>query len=170
MIITWVVRVRTLRLDTVAKWSDSVAKWRQNPMVTLAQNRPFLYYSWALNAYAIVLILFEKVVNLLLIRITQNIQLVINYFSGDALCPSRWTKQQVQRFSCPHRGDGRPRAAPILNAVADIWNKHSLTKIFCSGQVRPCGKSSTNNLKWCADSALRKKYRQQNIARKISYS
>ena len=26
VIITWVVRVRTLRLDSVAKWPDSVAK------------------------------------------------------------------------------------------------------------------------------------------------
>ena len=44
MIITWVVRVRTLSPDSVAKWPDSVAKWRQSPKVTLSPNRPFLYY------------------------------------------------------------------------------------------------------------------------------
>ena len=47
MIITWIyllVRVRTLRPDSIAKWPDSVAKWRQSPKVTLSPNHPFLYY------------------------------------------------------------------------------------------------------------------------------
>ena len=44
MIIPWVVRVRTLRPDSVAKWPDSVAKWRQSPKVTLGQNPAFIYY------------------------------------------------------------------------------------------------------------------------------
>ena len=52
-------------------------------------------------------------------------QLVVNHFSGDPLYCSRWAKHQVQRFPCAHRCDRRPRAAPLLNAVADIRNKHS---------------------------------------------
>ena len=46
-VITWknlIVRVRTLRPDSFAKWPESVAKWRQSLKVTLAQNRSFLYY------------------------------------------------------------------------------------------------------------------------------
>ena len=39
------VRVRTLRPDSVAKLPDIVAKWRQSPKVTLGQNRPLPYYS-----------------------------------------------------------------------------------------------------------------------------